>query len=54
LAELDQKLIVTDYGLAHWIAQTYQLDLNDWPRQKPDNIQKDAYESLKKSLKKFI
>lgn len=32
LSELNQRVVVTDYSLAHWIAQTYQIDINDWPR----------------------
>jgi hypothetical protein len=30
-----QKVVVTEFSLFHWIAQTYGLDLNDWSNQCP-------------------
>lgn len=50
-----QKLIVTDYSLAHWIAQTYNLDINDLPKVKPDHLSKETYDLLKgKILKDYM
>jgi len=50
-----QKLIVTDYSLAHWIAQTYNLDINDLPKIKPDHLSKETYDLLKgKILKDYM
>lgn len=58
LAEIDKKaerVIVTDYGLAHWTAQQYNLDVNDLPKQRPDYINKEAFDSLRgKLLKDYI
>ena len=50
-----QKIIVTDYSLAHWIAQTYNLDINDLPKVKPDHLSKETYDLLKgKILKDYM
>jgi hypothetical protein len=52
---LGKKIIVTDYGLAHWIAQSYNLDINELPKQKPDHLNKDTYDVLKgKVLKEYM
>lgn len=46
---------MTDYGLAHWIAQTYNLDINDLPKVKPDHLSKETYDLLKgKVLKDYM
>jgi hypothetical protein len=46
---------VTDYSLAHWIAQTYNLDINDLPKVKPDHLSKETYDLLKgKVLKDYM
>lgn len=47
-----QCIKVTDYSLAHWIAQTYRIDINNWPINRPEHITKEAYEQLKKILRK--
>jgi hypothetical protein len=50
-----ERLIVTEYGLAHWIAQGFNLDVNDLPKQRPDHITKEAFDSLRgKILKDYI
>lgn len=48
LSHTNHQIVVTDYSLAHWIAQGHKLDINEWPKQKPDHISKDVYEMLKK------
>lgn len=46
---------MTDYGLAHWIAQSFDLDLNNLPKRRPEHITKEAYDSLRdKVLKDYI
>ena len=46
---------MTDYSLAHWIAQTYNLDINDLPKVKPDHLSKETYDLLKgKILKDYM
>jgi hypothetical protein len=50
---LTSKVIVTDHSLAHWIAQTYNLDINHWPKKRPDHLTKEVYEQLKRITKQF-
>jgi hypothetical protein len=52
ISEQGQCIKVTDYSLAHWLAQTYQIDINNWPINRPEHISKEAYEQLKKILRK--
>ena len=48
-------MIVTEYGLAHWISQSLNLDVNDLPKQRPEHINKEAFDALRsKILKDFI
>jgi hypothetical protein len=54
MRDLGEKVVVSDFSLAHWIAQNYNLDINDWPKNKPDNFPKEIYEELKKILKLYI
>jgi hypothetical protein len=49
-----EKLVVTDYSLSHWIAQAYNLDINDWPKKKPEHFQKETYEQLKRLFRPYI
>jgi hypothetical protein len=37
-----------------WHATTSKVDLQDWPRQKPDHLSKEAYEKLKRLFKDYI
>lgn len=53
LKDKGEKLVVTDFSLAYWTAQSYNLDLNDWPKKKPDHFPKETYEYLKKLFKPF-
>ena len=53
LSESGQKLIVTDYTLAHWLAQTHGVDMHDWPAKKPDHLSKEQFDNLRKILKDF-
>jgi hypothetical protein len=48
LASDKQKLIVSDFSLDFWQAQTWRLDLHVLQRQKPEHLSKDAYEQIKK------
>lgn len=49
--EADKKIVVTDFSLDHWCAQTYNLDLTDWPKKKPEHLNKEQYEGVKKIFK---
>lgn len=49
--ESSQKTVVTDFALDHWCCQLYSLDLCQWPRKKPESMQKEVYEGLQKTLK---
>jgi hypothetical protein len=42
-----EKVIVTDYGLAHWLAQTFKLDVNEFPNMKPPHLSETAYNEIK-------
>jgi hypothetical protein len=53
LKQEGKKVVVSDFSLAHWLAQSYQLDICEWPRQKPDNIPKEIYEPIKRLLKRY-
>lgn len=53
LIEKGEKLVVTEFALAYWTAQSYNLDLNDWPKKKPDHFPKETYEYLKRLFKPF-
>ena len=54
LSNQGKKLIVTNYALDYWTAQSYGIDLNNWPKQKPDHINKNVYENLRQQFKKYI
>ena len=47
-----QKLYPTSKGLDDWMAQLYGLDLNDMPSCKPKHMSSDAFDRLKKYIKK--
>lgn len=34
----DKKMIVTEFSLDHWLAQTYNLTLNTIPALRPSHI----------------
>lgn len=38
LLDQGQKVIVTDFGLAHWLAQTFKIELNEMGHLKPNNL----------------
>lgn len=44
---------MSEYSLFHWLAQTYGVNLNEWPTIKPDYIPKEAYEQIKKLFKAY-
>ena len=55
LKEKGERLVVTDYGLAHWISQGLNLDINELPKQRPDHINREAFDALRgKILKDYI
>lgn len=45
-------MIVTDYGLAHWISQGLNLDVNNLPKKRPHHINREAFEALKSNILK--
>lgn len=34
----DKQLVVTEYGLDHWLAQTFNLTLDTMPPYRPPHI----------------
>lgn len=50
----DEKIVVTDYSLAHWQAQTCGININAFPRFKPDGFPKDVYDELRVVLKNYV
>ena len=50
---MGEKIEVTDYAMAHWMAQSCGLDINEWPRHKPDHMPKSSFDQLKKSLRPY-
>ena len=46
-----KKLVVTEFGLAHWLTQNLKLDLFDMPTLKPSHISQTAYDDLKAIIK---
>lgn len=45
--------MVTDFGLAHWLAQTYKLELNEMNHLKPAHLTAAAYDELKSMFKDY-
>ena len=43
-----KKLVVTEYAVDSWYASQSGLDINNIPPYRPPNINKVAYETLKK------
>ena len=51
LEESGQRLVVTDYGLAHWLTQNCSLDVNDMSILKPAHMSSAAFDELKQLCK---
>lgn len=49
-----KKLVVTDYGLAHWIAQTYNMDINHMPNNCPSHMTSAQFDDLKLLIKDYF
>ena len=45
-----ERLIITEFGLANWLAQTYKLDLSEMARIRPPYLSNGAYEEIKQLL----
>lgn len=56
LSSEGKKVIVNDYSVAHWIAQTYNLDINNMPNLRPSHLNShpQAFEELKLQLKDYF
>lgn len=42
---------MTEFGLAHWLAQTFKLELGEMPNLKPPHISVTAYDELRAIIK---
>ena len=54
LKDQNLRATVTNHSLAHWIAQTYKLQLSAIPIFKPDHIPQTAFDDLKAIIKDLI
>lgn len=43
-----QKIVVTEYSLDHWIAQSFSLDVDRIPATCPKRVPKAMYEALRR------
>lgn len=49
-----KKVIVSEFGYAHWLAQTYKIDLAEFNYTNPDNVDPETYSKLKQLLPSFL
>jgi len=50
----NQQVVVTDYSLAHWIAQTYNLDIHNMPLTRPSHLTPHTFDELKIILRDYF
>lgn len=50
LSQLDQKVVVTDYGLTHWLAQTHNLNVNHLPKYRPLHMETAVFDYYKNGI----
>jgi hypothetical protein len=46
--------VVTDYGLAHWLLQTYKFDINEMSMLKPSHMPSSVFDEIKSLCKDQI
>jgi len=51
LKEFGIKLVVTDYGLAHWMAANYGYNINEFPNKNDEEIPNQFYDNVMKQWK---
>jgi hypothetical protein len=53
LKEQGKKVIVTDFALSHWLAQTFKIELTELSHLKPQHLTSAAYDEIKVILKDY-
>ena len=51
LKDFGLKLVVTDYGLAHWLAGNNGYNINEFPNKNEENIPTQFYDEVMKQWK---